>query len=560
MLKKSFLLLAATALTLVACATSPQKPAPRASANLVESHLTFLADDLLEGRDTGSRGHEIAARYIAQQLQALGLKGGAADGSFFQRVPLRKAQLVPGSASLSFNLADEALTLSYPQQFFTGPNLQHTELALQGEMVFVGYGLVSEVFGLNDYATLDVKGKVVVMLSGLPAFLPSEERAYLGSMKTEFAAERGAIGILTLHTPEQEKTRPYANSLLYLNTPSMSWLDNDGNVGRGFAEIQGSAYLHPDAATTLFNAAGQSLEAIFAAIAEDKIPVGFALPGVMQLTSKTLHQAIDSPNVLAVLPGSDPTLKNEYVVLTAHSDHIGLSNDLRTDDKVNNGAMDNAAGVAILLETARLFAALPTAPKRSIIFAAVTGEEKGLLGADYFAKQPPVPITQMVANVNLDMPVLLYPFADLIAFGANHSTLGDVVARAAAKEGIALSADPMPEQAIFTRSDHYRLVQQGVPAVFLMTGFTSKDPKQDGGKIWGSFFAKHYHKPSDDIASLTKEYGPIRYDAGAVFTDINFNIALEVANSTDKPLWRADSFFKQVFGREDNSESDKPKP
>jgi len=560
MLKKSFLLLAATALTLVACATSPHKPAPRASAKVIESHLTFLADDLLEGRDTGSRGHEIAARYIAQQLQALGLKGAAADGSFFQRVPLRKAQLVPGSASLSFNLADEALTLSYPQQFFTGPNLQHTELALQGEMVFVGYGLVSEVFGLNDYATLDVKGKVVVMLSGLPAFLPSEERAYLGSMKTEFAAERGAIGILTLHTPEQEKTRPYANSLLYLNTPSMSWLDNDGNVGRGFAEIQGSAYLHPDAATTLFNAAGQSLEAIFAAIAEDKIPVGFALPGVMQLTSKTLHQAIDSPNVLAVLPGSDPTLKNEYVVLTAHSDHIGLSNDLRTDDKVNNGAMDNAAGVAILLETARLFAALPTAPKRSIIFAAVTGEEKGLLGADYFAKQPPVPITQMVANVNLDMPVLLYPFADLIAFGANHSTLGDVVARAAAKEGIALSADPMPEQAIFTRSDHYRLVQQGVPAVFLMTGFTSKDPKQDGGKIWGSFFAKHYHKPSDDIASLTKEYGPIRYDAGAVFTDINFNIALEVANSADKPLWRADSFFKQVFGREDNSESDKTKP
>lgn len=558
MFKKSFLLLAATAFTLAACAAAPQKPAPRASASVLESHLTFLADDLLEGRDTGSRGHEIASRYIAQQFQALGLQGGAADGSFYQRVPLRKAQLVPGSASLSFTLADETLALSYPQQFFTGPNLQHSELALQGEMVFVGYGLVSEAFGLNDYARLDVKGKVVVMLSGLPAFLPSEERAYLGSMKTEFAAEQGAIGILTLHTPEQEKTRPYANSLLFLNTPAMSWLDEAGQVGRGFPQVKGGAYLHPDAATVLFNAAGQSLEAIFAAIAEDKIPAGFALPGSMQLSSKTQHQAIDSPNVLAVLPGSDPLLKHEYVVLTAHSDHIGLSNDIRSDDKVNNGAMDNAAGVAILLETARLFAALPTPPKRSILFAAVTGEEKGLLGADYFAKQPPVPITQLVANVNLDMPVLLYPFADLIAFGANHSTLGDVVARAAAKEGIALSADPMPEQAIFTRSDHYRLVQQGVPAVFLMTGFTSKDPAQDGAKIWGSFFAKHYHKPSDDITSLTKEYGPIRYDAGAVFTDINFNIALDVANSAEKPLWRADSFFKQVFGRADNSELSNP--
>lgn len=555
MFKKSFVLLATAAFTLAACVSAPPKPAPRASASIIESHLTFLADDLLEGRDTGSRGHEIASRYIAQQLQAVGLQGGAADGSFYQRVPMRKAQLVPGSASLAFSHGGETLTLSYPQQFFTGPNLQHTELALQGEMVFVGYGLVSDTFGLNDYAKLDVKGKVVVMLAGLPAFLPSEERAYLGSMKTEFAAERGAIGILTLHTPEQEKTRPYANSLLFLNTPAMGWLDDDGNIGRGFPQIKGGAYVHPDAAKSLFSQAEQSLESIFAEIAEDKIPTGFALAGTVQLSSKTQHQAIDSPNVLAVLPGSDPQLKHEYVVLTAHSDHIGLSNDLRTDDKVNNGAMDNAAGVAILLETARLFAALPKAPKRSILFAAVTGEEKGLLGADYFAKQPPVPVSQLVANVNLDMPVLLYPFADLIAFGANHSTLGDVVARAAAKEGIALSADPMPEQAIFTRSDHYRLVQQGVPAVFLMTGFTSKDPKQDGGKIWGSFFAKHYHKPSDDIASLTKEYGAIRYDAGAVFTDINFNIALDVANSPQKPLWRADSFFKQVFGREDNSES-----
>lgn len=554
MFKKSLILLVSGFFTLTACVSAPQPQAPRASASVLESHLTFLADDLLEGRDTGSRGHEIASRYIAQQFQALGLQGGAADGSFFQRVPMRKAQLVQGSAELRFELQGQTLIPSYPQQFFTGPNLQQPDLALQGEMVFVGYGLVSDAFELNDYANLDVKGKIVVMLAGLPAFLPSEERAYLGSMKTEFAAQQGAIGILTVHTPEQEKTRPYANSLLFLNAPSMSWLDNDGNVGRGFPQIKGGAYLHPDTAKTLFAAAGQSLDSIFTTIAEDKIPRGFTLPGTMQLSSKTQHQAIDSPNVLAVLPGSDPTLKHEYVVLTAHSDHIGLANDLRTEDKINNGAMDNAAGVAILLETARLFAALPTAPKRTILFAAVTGEEKGLLGADYFAKQPPVPINQMVANVNLDMPVLLYPFADLIAFGANHSTLGDVVARAAAKEGIALSADPMPEQAIFTRSDHYRLVQQGVPAVFLMTGFTSKDPKQDGGKIWGSFFAKHYHKPSDDIPSLTKEYGPIRYDAGAIFTDINFNIALDVANSPEKPLWRNDSFFKHVFGRADNSQ------
>lgn len=554
-MKKPVLLALAAAATLFACGKSaPELSQPKANPLFIESHLSFLADDLLEGRDTGSRGHDIASLYIAKQLQGLGLKGGAADGSFYQQVPLRKALLVPGSAKLSFQFDDQVQELSYPQQFFSGPSLQQTSVALTAPMVFVGYGLVSEAFGLNDYADLDVTGKVVVMLAGLPAKLPSEERAYLGSMKTEFAAERGAVGILTVHTPEQEKTRPYANSLLYLNTPSMTWLNADGEPGRGFPQLQGGAYLHPEAAKTLFAASGKSLDEIFAQLEQDATPQGFALNGTVSLQSESTHQNVTSPNVLALLPGSDPSLKDEVVVLSAHSDHIGLANDLRTNDKVNNGAMDNAAGTAILLETARLFSALPAAPKRSILFVALTGEEKGLLGADYFAKNPPVAVEKLVANVNLDMPVLLYPFADLIAFGANHSTLGEVVARAAEKEGIKLSADPMPEQAIFTRSDHFRLVQQGVPAVFLMTGFTSQDPAQDGGKIWGSFFAKHYHKPSDDIPSLERDYGPIRYDAGAVFTDINFNIALDVANTAQRPLWRKGSFFTGVFGRPDNSE------
>ena len=553
-MKKPIMLVLAAALTLLACGKPAPLSEPKADPLKIESHLRFLADDLLEGRDTGSRGHEIASLYIAEQFRALGLKGAAADGGYYQQVPLRKALLLPGSAKLSFQFADKTEELSYPQQFFTGPSLQQTSVALSAPMVFVGYGLVSDAFALNDYAGLDVAGKVVVMLAGLPASLPSEERAYLGSMKTEFAAERGAVGILTVHTPQQEQTRPYANSLLYLNTPSMTWLNEAGEPGRGFAQLKGSAYLHPDAAKALFAASGKVLDEIFQQLEQDAIPQGFALNGIVNLQSESSHQSISSPNVLALLPGSDPTLKHEVVVLSAHSDHIGLANDLRTSDKVNNGAMDNAAGTAILLETARLFAALPEAPKRSILFAALTGEEKGLLGADYFARNPPLAIEKLVANVNLDMPVLLYPFADLIAFGANHSTLGDVVASAAAKEGIKLSADPMPEQAIFTRSDHFRLVQQGVPAVFLMTGFTSQDPTQDGGKIWGSFFAKHYHKPSDDIPSLERDYGPIRYDAGAVFTNINFNIALDVANTAQRPLWRKQSFFTGVFGRPDNSE------
>lgn len=542
------------ALLVSGCSVS-HEPEQQLSARpaAIEAHLQFLASDELEGRDTGSRGHQIASNYIASQFQALGLTPAGDNNSYFQQVPLRSARVQQESVKLSFRRGEKEWQLSYPQQFFSGASLGQPELAVNAPLVFVSYGLVSEEFGLDDYAGLDVNGKVVVQLAGLPASLPSEERAYLGSIKGQLAAERGAIGVITIHTPQQEKTRPYANSLLYLNTPRLAWLNSEGEPGNS-SRLQAGAYLHPDAAVSLFEQEQHSLADIFSMLEADQQPHGFVMNSEVSLGSNSNHQQISSPNVIAVLEGSDPVLRDEYVVITAHSDHIGFSNDLRSEDKINNGAMDNAAGMAILLETARMFSELTVKPKRSILFVVVTAEEKGLLGADYFAHNPTRPLQSLVANVNLDMPVLLYPFADLIAFGANHSTLGEVVETAAGKEGIALSADPMPEQAIFTRSDHFTLVKQGVPAVFLMTGFTSKDPQQDGAKIWGSFFAKHYHKPSDDIASLTKEYGPIRYDAGAVFADINFNIALDIANTSQRPLWKADSFFNKVFAKDYNRE------
>ncbi len=558
-MKLTFSALAALSLAgLIGCATVAHNyPAAqqKASAAAIEAHLRFLASDELEGRDTGSRGHQIASLYLATQLQQLGLQPAGENGSYFQQVPLRQARLVPGSAGLTVHNGGQDIALAYPKAFFTGPDLLDTHSSITAPLVFVGYGLVSDAFGLNDYAGLDVQGKIVVMLTGRPQSLPSEEAAHLSSLKARYAAERGAVGVITLHTPEREKVRPYASSLLYLNTPSMEWLHEDGTPGGVEPGLKGSAYVHYEAAAPLFATASKSLNEIFAETDQQLVPAGFELGVSATLSRQSVHENLQSPNVAAILPGSDPLLKNEYVVITAHSDHIGLSNDLRTDDKINNGAMDNAAGMSILLETARLFANLPQAPKRSILFLAVTGEEKGLLGADYFAHYPLKPMDKLVANVNLDMPVLLYPFADMIAFGANHSSLGKVVEQAAAKEGIKLSADPMPEQAIFTRSDHYTLVKKGVPAVFLMTGFTSQDKDQDAAKIWGSFFAKHYHKPSDDIATLTKEYGAIRYDFGAVFADINFNIALDIANTEQRPYWLKESFFSEAVGQGYNRET-----
>jgi len=541
------------ALALMGCQQAQTKPVPLAKASpvAIEAHMKFLADDSLEGRETGSRGHQITANYIATELQALGLQPAGEQG-FFQTVPMRKAMLEQGSAKMSLQRNGQTIKFDYPNQFFTGPSMTQTHTELTAPLVFVGYGIEAKDFGIDDYAGLDVKGKVVVMLSGRPKSLPTEEAAHLQNIKGKVAAEHGAIGILTIHTPEREKVRPYAGSLMYLNNPHMGWLHKDGSVEGEQKGLKGGAYLHPDTAKVLFEGAAQSIEQVFADMAADKVPKGFALNGELSLSRDSKLEEIYSPNVAAVLPGSDPSLKNEFVVLTAHSDHLGFSNDIRSKDKINNGLMDNAAGVSILLETARLFSQAAVKPKRSILFVAVTGEEKGLLGADYFAHNPTRPLDKLVANVNLDMPVLLYPFADLVAFGSNHSSLGAMVDRAVNSVGIKVSPDPMPEQALFTRSDHYTLVKQGVPSVFLMTGFTSQDPKQKASEVWGKFFAKFYHKPGDDIKTLTAEFGPIRYDAGALFADINYAIATEVANTPQRPVWLKDSFFGKTFGKDYN--------
>ncbi len=511
-----------------------------ANASTLQAHLEFLASDELEGRDTGSQGHEIAAKYIATEFQQLGLEPAGDDGTYFQRIKFRRSYLEENSATFTARNGDTEIEFDYPKQFITGPSAYTEQDDVTAPLVFVGYGLVSEAFGLNDYAGVDVNGKIVVMLTGRPADLPSEEGAHLNSSKTKFAAERGAVGIITLHSPEREKVRPFEVGAMYQRAPTVRWLQPNGEPNVAYKNIAAGAYLHHEAAAPLFAKAPQSLTDIFAAAEAGEPVPSFELGFEAQLTRASRHEEISSPNVAAVLPGSDPQLKHEYVLYTAHSDHIGITKDLSQDDHINNGAMDNASGVAVMLETARMFVESGVAPKRSVLFLSVTAEERGLLGADYFAHQPTVPLANIVANVNLDMPVLLYDFADVIAFGSTHSTLGETVASAAGKYGIELSEDPMPEQAIFTRSDHYPFVKKGVPAVFLMTGFTAKNEDENGGEVWGKFFAEHYHRPSDSTDL------PINYDAGVVFTNINYAIGEEIANQQQRPRWLPESFFAKL--------------
>jgi Zn-dependent M28 family amino/carboxypeptidase len=235
------------------------------------------------------------------------------------------------------------------------------------------------------------------------------------------------------------------------------------------------------------------------------------------------------------------------VVISAHLDGLGVrrakEGERQAGDNIYNGAMDNASGIAVMLEAARLFSREGARPKRSILFVALTGEEKGLLGSDYFASHPTVPAGAMVANVNLDMPMLSYDFSQVIAFGADHSTLAGPVARAAALAGVALQPDPWPEQGIFTRSDHYMFVRQGIPSVMVATGLKSFKAGEDPAAVWGKFFATHYHEPSDDMAL------PFNWDAAERFAQLNYLIALEIANADERPRWKKGDFFGETFSK-----------
>lgn len=535
-----------TAALLVACQPEQvQQPAEvSADASQIKSHLRFLSDDLLEGRDTGARGHEIASLYIAAEFERYGLTPAGDNGSYMQRVNFVQAYIDQSSIELSLTGSQGETPLSYPKQFLTYPNALKETTQMAGKLVFVGYGIVAPELQHNDYQDIDVNGKVVVTLSGKPKSFPSEEGAHFGSgrEKLRHASENGAIGFITISTPTAEKVRPYQNLLNFLHTPAVRWLDKEGNPSGVYPQITGSAYFSKEAAELIFADAEQNLEQIYAMLEKDESPKGFDLPVSIQLESKSTHKAISSPNVAAIIEGSDPNLKNEYVVYSAHSDHIGFAKTVKKD-KINNGAMDNATGTSVLMETARLFSQLDERPKRSILFVAVTGEEKGLLGSDYYAQNPTVPVGSMVANVNLDMPILTYEFADVIAFGANHSDMKNSVAKAAEKIGLELSPDPWPDMALFTRSDHYSFVKQGIPSVFLVPGLKSADPEIDGSQQFNNFIKTNYHKPGDDFSQA------FNWKAATKFAEVNYHIGLTLANQAQRSSWNEGDFFGNTFSK-----------
>jgi Zn-dependent M28 family amino/carboxypeptidase len=502
------------------------------NTRLVRSHVSFLSDDLLEGRGTGQRGHQIAALYVAAQFSRLGLKPAGDAGTYFQHAAfIESTNLIdtsrfemgkPGETPLSFAAPFEALVTPAPGQ---------TKVTLTAPAVFVGYGVRALEFGHDDLTGVDLTGKIVVVLSGAPPWLPSEPRAHFTSTKLEVLATTGAIGVVTLRTPRDEHVQGWPFLLNGSRFPSMRLVDANGAIFMGMPELRIRGTLSMAASDRLLKSIGQDFGALVKA-AEAKQKQTFAFEAPFTLEASATVRTIESVNVLGLLPGTDPNFAEDPIVVTAHLDHIGIGPAINGDN-IYNGTMDNAMGSGELLTVAENLATAP-APRRPILFASLTGEEKGLLGGFLLSQHPPAGVKHFAGNINIDMPLFLRPTRDLIGWGGDHSTLGGTLVTVAGRQGFKVLPDPLPDETIFVRSDQYPFIRRGVPALFLGTNLDEPEKR---------FLKERYHKPSDDLAQ------PIDWDSAGAFARMATDLVGTVANAPTAPTWVPGDFFGGLFAK-----------
>jgi hypothetical protein len=508
----------------------------------IRADMRFLADDLLEGRGTGARGYAIAAAFVATRFEALGLAPAGENGTYYQSVPLRSMHVdeVTSSFSVMHGGASRVLKLREDAVLRSNPGIANS--SVEAPVVFVGYGVSAPELGYDDYKHVDTKGKIVAYLFGAPSFASSMKAHYSSSLeKQRNAAAHGAVGIIALDDPKYEQLYPFAKRVRDLAIPEYRWLDPAGRPGNYFPELKAAAYLSPAETGRFFEGSGHTAEQVYAAAAAGKSR-SFNLALTAKLNIVTQWKAVQSPNVVAKLEGSDPSLAAENVVYSAHLDHLGISTPVN-GDAIYNGALDNASGTAVMLQMARAFSGMNPRPRRSIVFVAVTAEEAGLLGSDYFATYPTIPRASIVANVNTDEDEMLWPLKDIVAFGAEHSSLAQVVERAAQRLLLVLSPDPAPEEVVFIRSDQYSFVRQGVPSVMVSPGFKSDDPAIQPQKIFEEWENTRYHQPQDDM-----QQPGLDFDAAANFARFAFLCGYFVAEDAAKPAWNSGDFFGDRYG------------
>ncbi len=495
------------------------------------SHVQYLADDKLEGRDTGSKGHREAAAYIAQQFERAGLKPAGTMG-YFQPIrfnvreidePHSRLELARGGKVESVMLGEEA-TISMRVDW-TGP--------VEASAVFVGYGFAVPEKSYDDFAGLDLRGKIAVYLSGGPPDIPSALKAHYQSAAERWKAlqKAGAIGVAVIPNPKATDM-PWSRASLARFQSAMELAEP------GLQETAGERFsitINPAHADKFLAGSGHSVEEILEAARDNKPLPHFPLAVSFRANVAVQRSTVESQNVIGLLPSSDPKLKDEYVVLSAHLDHVGVGQPINGDN-IYNGAMDDASGVASLLEIARGLHDAGAKPKRSVVFAAVTGEEKGLLGSKYFTHHPTVKGKSIVADINMDMFLPLFALRYLEVQGLDESTLGEDIRAMAQKNGVEVQPDKEPDLNRFIRSDQYSFIRRGVPALAFKFGYLPGTPEE---KVFKTWLTTRYHAPSDDAKQ------PVDLAAAAQFNHIILELAERVADSPQRPHWYKESFFRR---------------
>jgi len=521
-------LLTITLAALMVATVAPRAADPDTAARWW-SHVEALANDGMEGRNTGSAGHKRAAEYVAAQFQKSRLEPGAA-GAFIQPVRFNTRHIDESRSRLALvsNGSEETLTLGEDANISMRVDPAAT---IDAPLVFIGYGLRIPERQIDDLAGLDLRGAVVVHISATPRSLPGPLQAHFGSAgeRWKMYNAAGAIGVISIANPRSMDI-PWARSTLARLQPAMSLADT--SLGETAGQ-QLSVTMNPAHADRLFAGSGHTFAELLALADGGTTLPAFALKPRIRARVAVERAAVESQNVVGILRGTDPQLRGEFVVLSAHLDHLGIGGAIN-GDSIYNGAMDNASGVAAILEVAASLHAGTVKPKRSILFVAVTGEEKGELGSLYFAAHPPVPRERIAANLNTDMFLPLFPLKTLMVLGLDESDLGQDIRATARELGLQVQADPEPQRNRFVRSDQYSFIKFGIPALAMKVGYEPNSPE---AAIAAKWTAERYHAPSDDLNQ------PIDRSAAAKYVDVVKTLAVRIANRAERPKWNEGSFF-----------------
>ncbi len=525
-----FSLLLSTAL-LAQNSPAPMSTPPKFDGKSWWDYVKILADDSMEGRETGSEGLRKAQAYIVEQLKSAGLEPAGVNG-FYQPVKLVSRQIDESGSSLALvrNGKSEPLVLGEDAMFST-----RVELApeVDAPLVFAGYGLRVPEKDYDDFAGLDMKGKVAVIISGSPSDMPSALASHYQSISERARALHavGAIGMISIPNPAAMDI-PWSRMTLARTRPSMALADpgpDDCNC------IKLLVTFNPADADKLFRGSPYGFQQL-ADLAKQSQPLPrFALNASIKAHAKIIRTDVESDNIVARMPGTDPKLKNQYVVLSAHIDHLGIGEPIN-GDRIYNGAMDNGSGSALILDIANSLQHSQVKLKRSLLFLWVTAEEKGLLGSKYFAAKPTVPKSSIVADINTDMFLPIFPLKVLTVYGLDESSLGGMVRDVAGQQGVPVQPDPEPLRNAFIRSDQYSFIRQGIPSVAMSVGYRPGTPEATTHKQW---LTQRYHAPSDDVNQ------PVDLEAAGKFEDIVEALAVKVADAPQRPQWENDSFFRR---------------